>query len=292
MTCSTSCARAAAKSAVSAHGEISPPRASSSSRMRSPSSVPPGSRVETTLRPSPRSASASNSACVDLPLPSIPSKVTNTFRRICVPCGERTRSVESSYAPTLDAAHWRTATIIACAIAVLELALLVGIGVTVLGKSVAHRVQDAAIAKVAGVSAIPKETSPGKPKLARGQTNVLVLNGSGAAGAAGTAAGTPRARRARADRHAARRHAPQRPARRAGRARRRPLAMSRDLVPGEVLSGHGDGDTVDGVVAVAADVPLALERLLVSRLVPRAEAELMAARSRVPHESPPHPRPR
>ena len=111
-----------------------------------------------------------------------------------MPCGERTRSVESSYAPTLDAARWRTATIIACAIAVLELALLVGIGVTVLGKSVAHRVQDAAIAKVAGVTAIPKETPPGKPKLARGQTNVLVLNGSGAAGAAGTTADSLRER--------------------------------------------------------------------------------------------------
>jgi hypothetical protein len=102
--------------------------------------------------------------------------------------------VESSYAPTLDAARWRTATIIACAVAALELALLVAIGVTVLGKSVAHRVQDAAIAKVAGVQPLPKQTPPGEPKLARGQTDVLVLNGSGAAGAAGTAADRLRAR--------------------------------------------------------------------------------------------------
>jgi hypothetical protein len=48
-------------------------------------------------------------------------------------------------------------------------------------------VQDAAVAKVAGVPAIPKPTPPGAPKLTRGQTHVLVLNGSGAAGAAGTA---------------------------------------------------------------------------------------------------------
>jgi hypothetical protein len=96
--------------------------------------------------------------------------------------------VESSYAPTLDAARWRTATIVACAVATVELGLLVAIGVTVLGKSVAHRVQKAAIANVAGVQAIPKETPPGQPKLARGQTNVLVLNGSGTSGAAGTAA--------------------------------------------------------------------------------------------------------
>jgi hypothetical protein len=96
--------------------------------------------------------------------------------------------VESSYAPTINAAHWRTATIIACALAALELAVLVAIGVTVLGRSVAHKVQDAAIAKVAGVPKIPKQTPPGAAKLSRRQTDVLVLNGSGAAGAAGTAA--------------------------------------------------------------------------------------------------------
>jgi len=102
--------------------------------------------------------------------------------------------VESSYVPTLDAARWRTATLVACAVAAIELALLIGIGVTVLGKSVAHRVQKAAIAKVAGVPAIPKETPPGAPKLTRGQTNVLVLNGSGVSGAAGTTADRMRAR--------------------------------------------------------------------------------------------------
>lgn len=99
--------------------------------------------------------------------------------------------MELSYAPTFDAARWRTATIIACAVAVIELAVLVSIGVAALGKSVAHRVQDAAIAKVAkvaNVAPIPKQMPPGKAKLTRGQTGVLVLNGSGAAGAAGSAA--------------------------------------------------------------------------------------------------------
>jgi hypothetical protein len=57
-----------------------------------------------------------------------------------------------------------------------------------IGYDAAHRVREAAIANVAGVQAIPKVTPPGKAKLARGETNVLVLNGSGAAGAAGTAA--------------------------------------------------------------------------------------------------------
>jgi hypothetical protein len=109
-------------------------------------------------------------------------------RRIGGTRGERIPSVESSYAPSINSAHWRTATIIASALAALELAVLVAIGVTVLGKSVAHKVQDAAVAKVAGVPAIPKPTAPGAPKLSRGQTDVLVLNGNGAAGAAGAAA--------------------------------------------------------------------------------------------------------
>src|SRR5205823_12855725 len=108
--------------------------------------------------------------------------------------GERTRSVESSYLPTFDAARWRTATLIVSAVAALELAVLVAIGVAALGKSVAHRVQDAAIAKVAGVASIPKVAPPGKPQLARGETDVLVLNGSGSSGAAGTAADRLRAR--------------------------------------------------------------------------------------------------
>jgi hypothetical protein len=102
--------------------------------------------------------------------------------------------VESSYVPTLDAGRWRTATIIACAVATVELGLLVAIGVTVLGKSVAHRVKEAAISKVADVPALPKETPPGTAKLARGQTDVLVLNGGGTPGAAGTAADSLRNR--------------------------------------------------------------------------------------------------
>src|SRR6476620_5516798 len=76
ITPSTSSARAAVKSAASAHGEILPPLRRSS-RTCSPSGVPPGSRVVSTSRPVPRSASASSSACVDLPEPSRPSNVMN-----------------------------------------------------------------------------------------------------------------------------------------------------------------------------------------------------------------------
>ncbi len=76
MTWATSSARAAAKSAASAQGETSSP-CSSTCRMRSPSGVPPGSRVATTS-PSCDSRSASSLAWVVLPEPSRPSKVTNT----------------------------------------------------------------------------------------------------------------------------------------------------------------------------------------------------------------------
>src|SRR3954454_2526543 len=76
ITPSTSSARAAANSAVSAHGLIST-RSSNSRRISSPSNVPPGSRVATTSLPSARKASASRFACVDLPEPSTPSRVTN-----------------------------------------------------------------------------------------------------------------------------------------------------------------------------------------------------------------------
>src|SRR5205809_2690857 len=76
ITSSTSSARAAANRAASAQGEIPFP-VRRSSRTRSPSGVPPGSRVVTTSRPVSRIASASSSVCVDFPEPSRPSNVMN-----------------------------------------------------------------------------------------------------------------------------------------------------------------------------------------------------------------------
>ena len=102
--------------------------------------------------------------------------------------------MESSYVPTIDPARWRTATIVVSAVATLELAVLVAIGVTVIGKSVAHHVQGAALARAAGVQPVTKPGPPGKARLTRDQTNVLVLNGGGVTGAAGIAADTLRAR--------------------------------------------------------------------------------------------------
>ena len=155
MTSSTSCARAAAKSAASAHGAISTSCSRSSARTRSPSSVPPGSRVATTF-----AAVGAQRLDEQLRLRRLAAAVDSLERHEHSAggygrrSGERIRSVESSYAPTFDAARWRTATIVVSALAALELALLVAIGVTVLGKSVAHRVQGAALAKAAGVQPV------------------------------------------------------------------------------------------------------------------------------------------
>ena len=72
--------------------------------------------------------------------------------------------------------------------AILELGLLVAIGVTVLGKSVAHRVQERAYAQVAGPPARTTPPPTRAPRLPRSKTAVLVLNGGGISGAAGATA--------------------------------------------------------------------------------------------------------
>ena len=92
---STSSARAATYSSASAHGPTCPP-CNTRSRIPSPSSVPPGSRVETTSTPSASSRARRSSACVDFPEPSRPSKVTNIDRILrssvgCDRAGDRDR---------------------------------------------------------------------------------------------------------------------------------------------------------------------------------------------------------
>jgi LytR cell envelope-related transcriptional attenuator len=97
--------------------------------------------------------------------------------------------VESTYASTLPATRWRTATLAVSLLAALELAALLAIGVAVVGKSVAHRVREAAIDQVAGTAvAAKKPARAGSPQLTRADTDVLVLNGGGVSGAAAQAA--------------------------------------------------------------------------------------------------------
>jgi hypothetical protein len=84
---------------------------------------------------------------------------------------------------------WRTATLVACLVAALELVVLVVLGVALLAEPVAQHVTKAAENKVLVPIAKPKPKAvAGAPKLTRGETSVIVLNGNGRAGAAATAA--------------------------------------------------------------------------------------------------------
>jgi hypothetical protein len=89
---------------------------------------------------------------------------------------------------------WRTATIVATAVAVVELVVLMLVGVTMLADPVTERVRAAAEAKALAPVVKKRLAAPGAPKLARGETSVLVLNGNGRPGAAATAAERIRAR--------------------------------------------------------------------------------------------------
>jgi pyruvate/2-oxoglutarate dehydrogenase complex dihydrolipoamide acyltransferase (E2) component len=103
--------------------------------------------------------------------------------------------VESS-APTQDALvrPWRTATIVASLVAAVELVLIAVLAIALFGQPLldwAQGATDRAAAPAAKKRApAPVEqraqpnTGPAKPKLARTETSVLVLNGNGVAGAA------------------------------------------------------------------------------------------------------------
>jgi len=83
---------------------------------------------------------------------------------------------------------WRTATLVASAVALVELAALVVAGLLLVSGPLAQRVHEKAAAKaaVAPVHARPARVlpAPAVPRLARTRMHVLVLNGNGRAGAA------------------------------------------------------------------------------------------------------------
>ena len=94
---------------------------------------------------------------------------------------------------------WRTATLVASAVAAIELVILLVAGVAVLGKPLSEKMRDAARQRALGPTATA--TQPTKPKigssaprLARSDTSVFVLNGNGVTGAAHEAASRVRAR--------------------------------------------------------------------------------------------------
>jgi hypothetical protein len=89
---------------------------------------------------------------------------------------------------------WRTATLVASAVAAVELLLLVVLGVVLLAKPVSDQVRSAAEAKVFAPVTQPRTAAPaGEPKLSRAETSVIVLNGNGQAGAAAESAAKVRA---------------------------------------------------------------------------------------------------
>jgi hypothetical protein len=91
---------------------------------------------------------------------------------------------------------WRSAALLAAAVAVVELVLLVVVGLAFLAKPLAGQAEEAAKAPAAEAKTSPAAApaKPGEPvaKLSRRETSVLVLNGNGRAGAAGNAAGVVR----------------------------------------------------------------------------------------------------
>jgi LytR cell envelope-related transcriptional attenuator len=103
--------------------------------------------------------------------------------------------VEGTAALATDVRPWRTAAVVASAIAALELVVLLIVGVALLAQPVAEKVRDAAVAQALRPPAKkPKVVPLGKPKLDRSETAVLVLNGNGRTGAASTEADRVRAK--------------------------------------------------------------------------------------------------
>jgi LytR cell envelope-related transcriptional attenuator len=97
-----------------------------------------------------------------------------------------------SVPPEVLIRSWRTATLIASAIAAIELVLILILGVALLGKPLTGRLRDTAKQRSLGITTTTKPTRPrigsSAPQLSRSETTVLVLNGNGVTGAAHEAA--------------------------------------------------------------------------------------------------------
>jgi hypothetical protein len=96
---------------------------------------------------------------------------------------------------------WRARALALAALAAVELVLLIVAGVALFGRPLAGHVERAAkrgeaarAAKPAAPARTPVRHAPAAPRLARAQTSILILNGNGVAGAAGTAAARAQAR--------------------------------------------------------------------------------------------------
>lgn len=99
------------------------------------------------------------------------------------------RSVEHSFTPVQS--PWRTATLVASAVALVELVAVVVLGIALLAEPVSQHVRQAAKQKVLApvAKSKPRAAAPvGAPKLTRAETSVIVLNGNGRSGAAAESA--------------------------------------------------------------------------------------------------------
>jgi hypothetical protein len=95
---------------------------------------------------------------------------------------------------------WRTRAVVAAAVALIELVVILGVAVILIGRPVSERVSAAAEAKVlAPAKPVVKPKKQAKaaralPTLERGETSVIILNGNGRSGAAHEQADLVRAR--------------------------------------------------------------------------------------------------
>jgi hypothetical protein len=94
---------------------------------------------------------------------------------------------------------WRTATLIASAVAAVELVIILVAGVALVGKPLSEKLRDAARdrslgAPVAAARPNKPKIASSVPRLGRAETTVMVLNGNGVSGAAHAAASRVRAR--------------------------------------------------------------------------------------------------
>jgi hypothetical protein len=83
---------------------------------------------------------------------------------------------------------WRRATIAVSAVAAVELMLLAGVAIVLLGNPLARHFRESAAAAAAPRVRASVPPPARKPLLPRNQTSVMVLNGNGQAGAAHAAA--------------------------------------------------------------------------------------------------------
>ena len=89
---------------------------------------------------------------------------------------------------------WRRATIVVTTVAGIELVLIAGLSVALLGNPLARHLQASAKAAAEPLRRTQAPRPAQRPTLARNDVSVMVLNGNGRAGAAHAAADTIRAR--------------------------------------------------------------------------------------------------